>query len=314
VNSGWPFPFVVGCDRSGTTLVRAMLDSHPALAVPSESYFPLDLLRRASEFERDGRVDIALLLADLRPRVRWQRWELPEDDVRARLTADAPSDIPDAIRSLYAAYANHAGKPRWADKTPKFVFAIRTLADAFPESRFVHVIRDGRDVALSRADAGWRLRNIGTEALRWCTHVEAGRAQGAALGDHRYYELRYEELVSDPESRMKEVAEFLDLDWDAQMLRYHERADEVVRSVGHPKLHGNIARPPTPGIRDWRRDLTASDIRGYDAVAGKTLERFGYERHSASTAPSDRMRAAVVRARWTLARGTRKVSGAGVAP
>jgi hypothetical protein len=305
-----PFPFVVGCDRSGTTLVRAILNAHPALAVPSESYFPLYVLRQRSRFERaGGPIDVDTLLDDLRPHPRWQNWNIPEAEVRATLAEDEPRTAPDAVRSLFRAYAAHAGKSRYGDKTPKFVFAIDLLADAFPEAVFVHVVRDGRDVALSRRDAGWALKNMGSEALRWKTHVESGDASGATLGPARYRVLRYEDLVVDPETQAKLLCDFLGLPWDPAMLRYHERAEELVSSVGHPELHQNLARPPTAGLRDWRTALSPADLTAYDAIARDTLARFGYPRGATRIGVVDRARAWIVRRRWEFTHAEQKLRG-----
>jgi len=306
-----PFPFVVGCDRSGTTLVRALLDSHPDLAVPAESYFPLMLLRERTRFERaGGGVDLDALLDALQPLVRWQRWQLPDEEVRGAARAAPPADVPDAIRVLYRAFARHHGKVRYADKTPKFVFAIEPLAAAFPEAMFVHVVRDGRDIALSRADAGWRLRNIGTEALRWVTHVERGRRAGEQLAPGRYVELRYEDLVADPERTARWLCEVVGVSFHDAMLRYHERAAAVVTGVEHPGLHTNISRPPTAGLRDWRASMPPRDVRVYDAVAGPTLARFDYPTGTHRSRPVDRARAATARARWWVRRGEQRVAGA----
>lgn len=305
-----PFAFVVGCDRSGTTLVRALLDSHPDVAVPAESYFPLMLLREHDRFERDGAVDADALLGALRPLVRWQRWQLPETVVRDQLARDAPGTVADAVRSLYAAYAAHHGKSRFADKTPKFVFAIAELADALPDAVFVHLVRDGRDIALSRADAGWRLRNIGTEALRWVTHVERGRRAGERLAPGRYVELRYEDLVADPEAAARRLCEVVGVPFADAMLRYHERAEEVVTGVEHPGLHTNIRRPPVAGLRDWRVSMPAAEVRVYDAVAGPTLARFGYATGERGGGAAARARAALARLRWRVRRGESRVAGA----
>jgi Sulfotransferase family len=304
-----PFPFVVGCDRSGTTLVRAMLDSHPELAVPSESYFPAGLLRNRERFERGDGVDTDAILAELRTRERWQLWGLPEDEVRAVLSADEPCDVPTFIRSLYRAYALHAGKARYGDKTPKFVFSIDLFADAFPEAVFVHIVRDGRDVALSRRAAGWESRNIASEALRWCAHVEHGREHGRRLGPDRYLEVRYEDFVTEPEQHARTLCDFVSLGWSPAMLRYHERAGAIVSSVRHPELHENIARPPTPGLRTWSSEMSPAEIRAYDAAASRTLVAFGYPTGTKGIGAIERVRAAAARARWRLARSETRIRG-----
>jgi hypothetical protein len=299
-----PFPFVVGCDRSGTTLVRAILDSHPEMAVPPESYFPARLLLDRRLYERPAGVDGAAMLAAIESHPYFQSWDLPADAARDAL-AGAP-DVPGAIRALYACYAAREGKARFGDKTPKFVFAIDLLAGALPEAVFVHVVRDGRDVALSRADAGWRLARIGSEAMRWRAHVEHGRARGQALGPGRYHEIRYEDLVAGPEAAVQALCGFLALDYEPAMLRYHERARAVVAGVQHRGLHENIARPPTSGLRNWGRGMDLTDARVYTATAGRTLRAFGYPTRL-RIGPRNRLRALAGWARWRAARGDRRL-------
>ena len=155
-----PFPFVVACSRSGTTLLRAMLDSHPELAIPPESHFLAALLREPltpSEF-----------LSFLETHERFIAWDLPIEDVRQAFLDDGVSDKASAVRALYASYARRQGKPRWGDKTPGYVRRIRELSELLPEAKFIHLIRDGRDVGdVVDADAflaGVDRRNCGEVA------------------------------------------------------------------------------------------------------------------------------------------------------
>jgi hypothetical protein len=239
------FPFVVGCSRSGTTLVRAMLDAHPLLAVPPESHFAIEPRLR---LRRD----------------RWFRlWGIDAPDVRGL-------DVADAVRAVFAAYAAAQGKPRYADKTPHYVSHLPLLAQRFPEARFVHVVRDGRDVALSLLEVPWGPDTIEGAALHWRRRVLEGRA--AALPPDRYRELRYEALVADPERELRALAPWLDLDYDPAMLAYPERA----LVVPYPEHHARLAAPPTAGLRDHRRDLSAEDRARFEAVAGDALRELGY--------------------------------------
>jgi len=239
------FPFVVGCSRSGTTLLRALLDAHPLLAVPPESHF-------------------AVL-----PRLRLRRdpwfrlWDIDPPDLRGLGVADA-------VRAVFAAYAAAHGKPRYADKTPHYVSHLPLLADRFPEARFVHVVRDGRDVALSLLEVPWGPDDLEGAALHWRRRVLEGRAAG--LGPARYRELRYEALVADPERELRGLAAWLELPYDPAML------DPARRPVAmpYPEHHHRVALAPTPGLRDWRREMSAADAARFQAVAGDALAELGY--------------------------------------
>jgi hypothetical protein len=297
-NERRPFPFVVGCGRSGTTLVRAMLDAHHDVAVPFESYFPVWFARRSSKYERPDGFDVARFVDDLNAHDSFRRWELDADDVRKGMTQSDPKTYPDAVRAAFALYASARGKPRYADKTPVFVTYIPLLADLFPEAVFVHLIRDGRDVVLSRTEASWGTRDLEHETLLWRGQVEQGRADGSKLGPGRYREIHYEHLLDDSEDVARRLCELAGLDFDPAMLTYHERAASVLRDQPFPEEHQNLLLPPTKGLRDWRTEMDADQIALFDCLAGSTLERFGYERTTSTPSAGLRARALLARTRY----------------
>jgi hypothetical protein len=272
------FPFVVGCGRSGTTLVRALLDAHPELAVPDESYFPVWFARKRNRYELGDRFALSRFVDDLLVHEQFGRWGLAPDTVRSALSDAAPTSYPDAIRACFQLYARNQGKARYGDKTPVFVMHIPLLSSMFSEAVFVHIIRDGRDVALSRTEASWGTTRLDHEALLWRNQVEKGHADGLALGSARYMELRYEDLLDDPERIARELCTFVGLEFDSSMLNYYERAAPLVGTLAIPTEHQNLLRPPTKGLRDWRSQLTASQSARFEAMAGDTLRGFGYER------------------------------------
>src|SRR3954468_22549156 len=147
-----PFPFIVGVGRSGTTMLRAMLDSHPDLCIPGESHFLSSLLRpwRRRQLTEQGRVVPERLLAELAKSRQFRNWGLDDDELRSTLSTDPRPDLADAVRRIYALHAHAAGKPRYGDKTPSYVESITPIGRLLPEARFVHLVRDGRDVALSQ--------------------------------------------------------------------------------------------------------------------------------------------------------------------
>lgn len=272
------FPFVVARGRSGTTLLRAMLDAHPDMAVPNESHFVAQFAKHRARYERGGRFDLTGFSADLLDHWSFVRWGLPHEEVRAAYEAAPPSDVPSAIRDLFATYARHHGKSRYSDKTPSYIMSMDLLARTFPEARFIHLIRDGRDVALSYMGGDFEVKTLGQAALYWDRFVRTGRASGARLGPGRYREVRYEELVAEPERVLADLCAFIGLPFDDGMLRYHERADRLVPTLSHNESHRNLYKPPTRGLRDWRRDLAPRDIAVFEALAGDLLDELGYER------------------------------------
>ena len=284
-----PFPFFVGCGRSGTTLVRSMFDSHPDMAVVYESFFVSRLLRRRRHYERPGAFDLDRFTRELTGHFGFRKLGLSPAEVVERLSEEAPATTADALRTVYVTYAGCQGKRRYGDKTPMYVNVIAVLARSLPEARFVHIVRDGRNVALAYLQAPWGPASLVEACLYWKQNVERGRQAGRRLGPGRYREVSYERLTEDPEAVLAELCPFLELDFDPAMLRYFERTDEVMATIRNRQHHQGLSKPVTRGVRDWRSQMAPDDVRTFEALAGPLLDELGYER--ASPGPSIGVRA-----------------------
>jgi hypothetical protein len=272
VTPGGPPLLVLGVRRSGTTLLRVMLDRHPRLAVPDESYFVPQLAdRHLRHVDPDAFVD------DLRRINTVAEWDVPLDKVRARLRPAMP--VGEAIATVYLVYAEERGKSRWGDKTPMYMQNLRLLERLFPDARYVHLIRDGRDAALSFLEMP---RGLVTEtwmhprtppdfAAQWRTEVAAARRLGRRVGP-RYLEVRYEELVADVEPVLRRISEFAGLEYDDAMADYAGNVD--VSAKPHQQ---RLMQPPTMGVRDWRTQMAPTDVLAFEHVAGDLLAELGYE-------------------------------------
>ena len=141
-----------------------------------------------------------------------------------RLGRGGEISLPQALRAVGEAYALAAGKPRWGDKTPGYVTAMELIQGALPEARFVHVIRDGRDVAVSLAGVAWGPEDAAGAAKLWSRRIRIARRQAARLAPGTYTEVRYEELVSDPRGVLGRLCGILELPFSEEMLSYAGRA------------------------------------------------------------------------------------------
>ena len=268
-----PPVIVLGVRRSGTTLLRVMLDRHPELAVPDESYFVPQLARR-----HRGSVDIEAFVEDLRRLPTLVEWGLtPESVVRRLAQGMAPGE---AVAAIFEAYAAERGKSSWGDKTPLYMQHLPVLERLFPAARFVHLIRDGRDAAVSFVSVpagimteGWgHPRDAAGFACQWATEVRAARALGERVGPGRYLEVRYEALVAEPEAELRGVCAFLGLEYDGAMLDYAGNTASA-RKEHQQRLN----EPPRVGVRDWRAELAPRDVAAFEAVAGDLLAELGYD-------------------------------------
>ena len=285
-----PAPFVVGVGRSGTTLLRLMLDAHPELTIPPETHFAPELIRAASK-RRATAEGLTEIVVSQR---QWGDFGLGEDALRARLEALDPLDAAGALRAFYGLYAERAGKPRWGDKTPIYVEHMREIAKALPEARFVHLIRDGRDVALSRIRRALdEPPPVDRVAKSWRRRIRAARKQARRLP--HYLELRYEDLVTDTERTLREVCELIELPYDAAMLDYHAHATERLGEMsgdlparggkalrpGSERLaaHALAGEPPREErVGAWREQMRPEDAAAFEAEAGDLLDELGYAR------------------------------------
>jgi len=278
-----PPVLVLGVRRSGTTLLRVVLDRHSELAVPDESYFVPQLADR-----HGGRVDVEDFVDDLRRLPTLREWGVSPDAVRARMRPGL--GLGEAVAAVYEAFAESRGKSRWGDKTPMYMQHLSLLERLFPTACYVHLVRDGRDAGLSFlamprgiVTEGWgHPRTPAGFACQWRSEVRAAQALGRRVGG-RYLEVRYEELVADAAAVVERICAFAGLSYEPAMLEYEGTVD--VSAKPHQQ---RLRQAPTQGVRDWREDMAPEDVAAFEAVAGDLLAELGYE---TATRPSAAARA-----------------------
>ena len=289
-----PAPFVVGVGRSGTTLLRLMLDAHPQLAIPPESHFIPQFIQASGRLRFNPRIAVRTIRED--PHRRWPDFGLDQEDLLEALAALDPFNTADALRGFYLLYAHRHGKDRWGDKTPDYVRKMKKIQNTLPEARFIHVIRDGRDAGLSQ---NARVIKRGKEpvpgrelARRWRKRIVKSRIDAEQV-DH-YTEVRYEDLITDTEGVLRRVCEFVELDFDPAMLTYHERASERLQEMagalpakqGRPEreagerveAHALTMEPPkAERVAVWKREMDRQENADFEEAAGYLLHDLGYE-------------------------------------
>lgn len=293
-----PPPLVLlGVSRSGTTLLRVVLDRSPGIAIPDESFF-VPLLAR-----RHGRtVRKEAFLDDVRRIPAVAAWGLTAADVAPRIRDGL--GLGAAVAAIFEAYAERQGKPRWGDKTPMYMRHLPLLDRLFPAAQYVHLVRDGRDAATSflQMPEGtftrtWAHPSTPAQfACLWATEVRAARALGRRVGAGRYHETRYEALVAEPERTVRSICDFAELPFEPAMLEYAGAMD--VSTKPHQQ---RLLQEPTKQVRDWRTELREHDVLAFEEVAGDLLAELGYELLGPPARPGLRGRARLARYRALLA-------------
>lgn len=267
-----PAPFVIGCARSGTTLLRMMLDSHPEVAIPLETTFLRALARRSDRVGPNGALP-ASAIERIRSDPGWSRLDIPD----AFLDTLRGFGAREMVRRVFHRHASDQRAYRWGDKNPRYVFHVLRIARLLPEARFIHIVRDGRDVATSLVESRFGPATLPAAAARWAHRVSVARRQGSLLGPARYREISYERLVAHPGEVLQELCGYLELEYSPAMLEYMDRTDRFLAAPDAELTHRHLTRPPLAGIRDWRRDLDRRDLRVVESVTDRALRRFGYE-------------------------------------
>ncbi len=267
VETEQPSPiFIGGCGRSGTTLLRTMLDSHPLICSGPETNLIIEP-QNESYFAR---------LAD--------KFSLPEDEV-IRM-ANESSFLPQFMTAFGRYVTGKHGKKHWADKTPRNVRHLKYIFDNFPSARFIHVIRDGRDVTNSLKThpkykvVEGKLIETGIQnpyedcCKRWIEDVTLGLEWH---GDNRVLPVMYEELVANPRATMIRILDFLELPWSDAIL-HHENIDNELRN---PMKYPNNALAnqsiTKAGVGRWKSELSMEEIQYFNEHAGALLSSLGYE-------------------------------------
>lgn len=293
------FPQFVGCGRSGTTLLRNIFDSHSALAMTHESHFIGPMARSRARYETGTGFDVDAFVHDLYRDANFVRQGLGVETINAALESARPESYAAAVRAVFAAYAISGGKELYGDKTPGSVTQIELLAELFPEARFVHIIRDGRAVALSYLERPeWGPETMAEAAHHWKNRVQRGRTAGRAVGPNRYLEVRYEDIVTTPEEVTRQVCDFLGLEFEEAMLRYHENSAEFIATTKDPAAFKNLSKPITGGLRDWEDEISDKDLRLFEAIAGDLLTELGYPVSAGSPGISTRGRVVLAAVSW----------------
>ena len=273
-----PF-FIVGSGRCGTTLLRAILEAHPDVHVPPETYNLGEALRAYRRYSRlPWGTLLRVVLTHFEYQPHWETFDLDMGPLFRQLAASPPAarNLAGVLNALYRAHAT-LHKPtaiRWGDKTPNNTHCLPQLRAVFPDLRAVHVVRDGRDVVSSFLRLN-QLDLVGA-SRHWIRRVRTAQAFGARHPD-QYLEVRYERLVSQPRSTIEEVATFLGLAFDERMLRHHElvlRLGDVERL---PHLQGVQQAIHAEAIGRWRTEFSAAQVVELERLMGPTLARLGYD-------------------------------------
>lgn len=263
---------ILGVSRSGTTLLRSMLDRHPRIAIPTESYFIPQLYDRHGDHPNRSAI-----IMDACRLQRVREWGITQAALEHRLPLQ-PS-FAEVIDTIYRVWSETQGADIYGDKTPLYMQYLPLLEHVFPNARYIHIVRDARPAALSfvgmkrKARFNWsRPRRVEDFACQWRMEITNARALGQRVGASRYLELRYEDLVDDTKVHLENICKLLRVDFDPVMLDHTQKV-----TAGTRDDHKLLSAPPTKNVRDWRSQMTRRQVTGVEAICRDLLSEFEYE-------------------------------------
>ena len=275
---------VLGCPRSGTTLLQVALHAHPRIALPPETWLLVDAYRERQRFgdlrdpaARDRLADWVLAKRKVRD------LGLPPREVRSRIRT-APPTLGSALAAVLRAYAERFDKPRWGDKRPKYIREVAVVRRLLPDAQFVHVVRDPRACVASLERVPWWRRGPVVSLSTWMEAQAAGDHWRTRLGPDSWHEVRYEHLVSDPEPVLRQLCTFLGEDYDPAMARPADTARLAVpkRKTWHRHTADEIAPDRVTAYRSVLRDEHLALV---EQVAGRRMAALGYTPESTAHVP-----------------------------
>ncbi|HEX3754219.1 MAG TPA: sulfotransferase [Rhizomicrobium sp.] len=278
-----PF-FIVGSGRSGSTWLRMMLASHSRLAIPPETWFLnrmpdlLELGRPLTSKEAERALDI------MTGHYRWPDFQIDASAFRRQVAQLARPHLREIVELVYAKHVERDGKRRWGDKTPGYIALAPQLVRLFPGAKFIHLFRDGRDVAKSFQSKRWNGRWLHDNTQEWNEAMDFNlRWSRTELAKH-FLQVRYEDLVLDTEATMRRICDFLEEQFEPAMLTWQEKVDDLVpgrEAAIHERLKDI---PSATDTYRWKREMTAREILVSEAFMGRHLRAHGYELHFSSPA------------------------------
>ncbi len=274
-----PF-FLVGCSRSGTTVLRLILNRHSDLAIPSESHFLLPLMEAYPAHIVLSPAQVSAVGEAIVGHPRFATWRTTSAELTTEVKSLSEPTLATLIDAAFCLEIAATGKSRWGDKTPEYCSHLGKLHEFFPTASFIHIVRDGRDVSNWLRNRTWYGWTELQRARHWTRTVGDAELAGRRIGSAHYLRVSYEDLVLFPQRTVKSICDFLQIDVQPAMFAFHEDAAYFVAESSEPGgHHQKLRRPPQPSdVYRWQRESSPLRIMLFESIAGRRMDQLGMKR------------------------------------
>lgn len=285
----FPPIFIIGNPRSGTTLLRLMLTNHRNIIIPPECGFAIWFYEKYHSLPFSESI-IDAFVQDVATARKIETWNLNYSKLREYLVKSNTTSYPQAVSAVYEFYGHSSGKifHRWGDKNNYYLHHIETLYEMYPSAQFIHIVRDGRDVACSyKALHRSRIAskyapdlpvNVHDIAREWVENIQKIRRAFERLPFEQVFEVRYEELVSQTVQELQKICSFLREPYDPAMeLYYIKNQQEHQEPVEFLQWKAKTVEKPTASeVGKYKRELTHVEIEEFNRIAAHVLKTYNY--------------------------------------
>ena len=271
--------FIIGTERSGTNLLRLMLNMHPNIFVPHPPHimkFFHPIVHRYGDLKKDK--NFKKLIADICRMVELHsyQWDIKPD--REKVFANARDrNLISIYFEIYNQYLQFTGKTRWACKSTFMIEHVPEILNYYRDAKFIYMVRDGRDVAVSSKSSIFNHFNVYYIAKLWKEEQETGLHLLDKLSSDQIMLLKYEDLITEPKSMIQKVCTFLNEPFEEKMLQYH-KSSEAAKSGSLSISWGNTSKPVISDNKEkFRTSLSNKEIKLFEAITCIQMDRLGYK-------------------------------------
>lgn len=271
-----PPMFIICSPRSGSTLLRLLLNTHSKISIPPPGFMYAHFHTFMHTYGNLGKDEnLRAFVDDVVEFHHSKVWSVTftAEEILARVQERNFRGVNTAVHECWAA---HHDKVRWGEKSPRDIYWIGQILENYPNAQFLHIYRDGRDVAPDWAkNLDWP-NNIYSTALEWKSHTNAVKPWREKLNDKQLMEIRYEDMVTDPTNKLTEICNFLGIEYEPEMLSYYD-SPEAGKWSASEACHAYVAQPITTDyIESWKKILEPDDISMLAGLIGPELRDLGY--------------------------------------
>ncbi|HLP52870.1 MAG TPA: sulfotransferase [Chitinophagales bacterium] len=285
---------IVGTQRSGSNLLRLMLNQLPEIEAPHPPHL-LQIFSPLLPLYGDLKVNknFTRLVSDIADYVNanpvaWHDVTFSVDEIMKRVKETSLTDI---FRVVYQIKAEKKNARYWCCKSMANIYYIPEIESAGWQPYYIHLLRDGRDVAASFKNSIVGEKHVYFVAKQWKQEQELSAALARQTPANRFCLLRYEEFITNPKQALAPILQMLELNWTDEILNFY-LSDEAKRTAASGDMWRNVVKPVDAGNkRHYSEKLTPEEIELFESVAGHTLELFGYKRDYPQAAPADKLTA-----------------------